>query len=112
MKLNVQARSVFLASIFLVFTARILALNLNQNLDQNANCGGTEVCLLRLEDQALEIPCNCNSTRCWWTKFANRDHIISNKFLTLQSREDYGQYICYEDNVTVVMDILILPEGG
>ena len=108
MKLNVQARSVFLASIFLVFTARILALNLNQN----ANCGGTEVCLLRLEDQA-PVPISCNCTRCLWKEFANPDHIISNKsVLTLQSREDYGQYICYEDNAAVVMDILILPEGG
>ena len=118
MKLIAQVRWVLLVSIFLALTARMFALNFNENLDQNANCGGTEVCLLRLDDdnQSSEISCNCNvsSTQCWWTNFTHPENIISNgtteSVLTLQ-KNDYGQYICYRDNSTIVMNILILPEG-
>jgi len=88
---------------------------LSGNLAQLNQCGETEVRYLG-SDQSPEIYCNCNtsSIQCWWTKFTNRKEILSSGTSTavlMWQRIGYGQYLCIRDNSTVIMNLLILPNG-
>ena len=69
----------------------------------------------RLETVSRECYCNVSSTTCSWSTFEDPENILSSgiteSLLEWQSNTGYGQYICTEDNLIVVTDVLILPES-
>ena len=94
----------------LSFLAKIQALP----FDQIATCDDTEICFLQA-NQLPEITCNCTpSTQCSWSRFADREEIISNgttESVLMWNGTGYGQYICVSDGSTVVKNIMILPQS-
>ena len=94
----------------LSFLAKIQALP----FDQLATCDNTEICFLPA-DELPEITCNCTpSTQCSWSRFADREEVISSgttESVLMWQRTGYGQYICVRDGSTVVRNIMILPQS-
>ena len=80
-------------------------------------CNNTEIFLIPTESDQNTFHCMCDmlSTTCWWSSFADRENTFnsgSNESLFMWQRSvGYGQYICVENNSTIVKDILILPQG-
>ena len=78
-------------------------------------CHNTEVFPLETDQYTFSCTCNMLSTTCSWSLFADRENTFNSG--TNESRFEwersigYGQYICVEDNTTIVRDILILPHG-
>ena len=69
----------------------------------------------RSEAISRECYCNVSSTTCSWSTFEDQENIltsgISESLLMWQNNTGYGQYVCTEDNLNVVADVLILPES-
>ena len=80
-------------------------------------CNSTEVNPISTSTDKEKFPCICNmlSTTCWWSLFADRENTFNSGTINSTFKWDrsigYGQYICVEDNSTIVKDILILPQG-
>ena len=78
-------------------------------------CHSTEVFPLETDQYTFSCICNMLSTTCWWSLFTDRENTFnsgtSESQFMWQRSIGYGQYICVENNSTIVRDILILPQG-
>ena len=76
-------------------------------------CQNTEVYSVSPEEEstAISFQCPC-STSCLWSSFSDRGNILTSESLFIWNKSvGYGQYICVEDEFTVVRDVLILPQS-
>ena len=104
---------VLVASIFFSFT--LLQIRVHAQMSM---CDITEVFFVLPGEESNTIPfnCDCNdlSTSCVWSFYADRGNILSSGTVHstfLWNRNvGYGQYICVKDDLTVVKDVLILPQ--
>ena len=78
-------------------------------------CHNTEVFPLETDQYTFSCTCNMLSTTCSWSLFADRENTFNSGTNESQfgwkSSIGYGQYVCVEDNATIVRDIPILPQG-